>query len=322
MLAQQQTQVALGCELTFVLVTDADQTVVDECFRQLWLTVFEFEARCSRFLPESELSQFNRAAGIRQPVSPEFRDTLVAAKKMADISDGLYNPFVLPALQRAGYVGSMLAEHQGDAVDSFSKRKVVHADSLKIGDNWASIPYGTAIDLGGCGKGYIGDRLAEQADAFQQLQGYWLSLGGDVVTDGLDEYKKPWVVYIEAAKESDQLVGSITLPGPERYAIATSSAVRSAPKIGTEYHHIIDPRTEQPTTTDVVLATVYTQSALLADVLASCIIITGSAGAPSYLAQREALGGLLQTNDGRIVKLGAMTKLASPHVHGKRLPVA
>jgi thiamine biosynthesis lipoprotein len=307
MLTQSQSRIALGSTIDLVVVSDAEQAAVDECFRKLWLQIFEFEKRCSRFLPSSELSTFNRGAGLKQPVSEEFRAVLIAASEMATLTNGLYNPFVLPALQRAGYVQSMVAAHSTDTVDDFSERGMALPDQLEISDSWARIPYGTALDLGGCGKGFIGDLLADLADSFTELTGYWFSLGGDVVTGGLDESGKPWVVQIEmTASKSPQSSACVIVPNAERYAVATSSVTRrKGGKGASSWHHIIDPRTGRSAETDLLTASICARTALIADVLASCAIILGST-AKAELADKGALGGVLQARDKAVHKWGKL----------------
>lgn len=311
MLTHQDTKVALGSRVYLTLVTNADKATVEQYFDTLWQTLSDFEKRCSRFLPASELSHFNRAAGLRQPITPEFRDVLLAAKHMSEISGGLYNPFILPALQRAGYVKSMVTKHSEDITDDFSNRSIATPDKLEIGDNWASIPYGTAIDLGGCGKGYIGDMLADIADTFPEVCGYWFSLGGDVVTGGLDKDGNPWKIQIESASNPEGTAATVVLPGTERYAVATSIPIRSAPKIGREHVHIIDPRTKQPVKADIALATVCVQKAILADVLASCVIITGKAHAKAYLSKKNIVGAFLQIENQKPIRIGSLIHIAS-----------
>jgi len=295
MLRHAQTRIALGSPVTLTMVSDSRQPVIDELFRQLWLQIFEFEKRFSRFLPASELSHFNHEAADRQLVSAEFRDLLLAAKQMAALTDDLYNPFVLPALQRAGYTHSMVAAHAHDQVDDYSNRSVVSPDKLKVGDNWASIPYGTAIDLGGCGKGYAGDLLADLIDARSDIQGYWFSLGGDIVARGLDEQGSPWVIQVEDTATSSGIAGQCETSGRERYAVATSSILRrKGVKDGRAWHHIIDPRTNQPARTDTATASVCARTALVADVLASCAVILDSEQAVDFVMPRGATGALLQ----------------------------
>lgn len=305
MLKYFQTQVALGSAISLVLVTSMNQSAVDEIFRKLWLTIFEFEQRFSRFLPDSELTRFNRSAGTKQPVSQEFRSLLIVAKMMAQKSEGLYNPFVLPALQRAGYVHSMVSAHRQDVVDNYADRSVVDWSMLDIGDDWASIPYGTAIDLGGCGKGYAGDLLADLADFSGDITGYWFSLGGDIVARGYDEAGQPWVIGVEDIVHQQKIIGTCSTSGTRRYAVATSSITRRKGKQnGKDWHHIIDPLTGKPSETDILAASISASDSLTADVIASCVIIAGSDRALSYIQDKAVEGVLIQTTEHDVVEWG------------------
>lgn len=308
-----QERTVLGSRLQLALVTDASEGQAEEVFRALWLEIFLFEKRCSRFLPGSELSRFNRSAGARLDITPEFRDALLAAQRMADWTGGLFNPFILPALQRAGYDHSLLPAHEHDASDDHSTRRLVAASELEIGDHWARIPYGSAIDLGGCGKGYIGDHLAALAANHPdggRLAGFWFAIGGDVITQGVDEAGQPWTVYLQPDPKADRRIGEVTVPGEGSYAVATSTtAYRRGQKGGQAWHHIIDPRSGRPADTDVSLATVCGRSLLEADVLASCAIIVGSAEVAAFLRDHEVRDGLWQGGQDR--KKGGIGKLGS-----------
>ena len=297
MLTYCESNIALGCRIDLTLISDADEVTVEAYFRQLWLCIFQFEKRCSRFLPASELSSVNRMAGVRHYVSPELHDVLVATQRMAVLSEGLYNPFILPALQRAGYVHSVVPGHETDTVDVYEMRAVPDADTLVIGDDWVQIPYGSALDLGGCGKGYCGDLLADLADTFSGVTGYWFSLGGDIVSSGFDEHGKPRTVGIAAEfGPRGALAANVRLPDGRRYAVASSATSgRTGIKHGKPWHHIIDPRTEKPAATDVVRASVCARSLLVADVFASCAIIAGSEQARTYLETKHADGAVLQS---------------------------
>jgi len=307
MLRHYQTRIVLGSSATLTLITDASRAEVNKLFRTLWLELFLFEKRFSRFLPASELSQFNRAAGVKQSISPEFRDILSASRELAVQSDGLYNPFILPALQRAGYVQSMVAAHSKDVVDNYSNRSVAPAKLLEVGNNWARIPYGSAIDLGGSGKGYAADLLADITDTFSAIQGYWFSLGGDVAASGLDENGDPWIIEIEdTVGTRGGSAGQVIARGDSRYAVATSSVLRRRGIKGKAWHHIIDPRTGQPAATSTVTASIYAQTCLLADVLAKCAILLAPKEVKAYTQARGGLGGLLQDSSKKLTAWGAI----------------
>jgi len=315
-----QTKIALGGNVTLSIVTDVSTEKSDHLFSDLWQMVFKFERQFSRFIPMSELSIFNRTTGLKTPITSEFRDILIAAKQQGLDLNGLYNPFVTPALQRAGYKQSALLGHEKDVQFDYSDRRVVPVGRLEIGNDWAKIPYGTAIDLGGCGKGYLADKLGSFLRD-QPVTGYWLSLGGDIVTMGTDSNGKQITLGIQDAIQLLDSKYMIHSPN-EHFAEATSGTFRrQGQDTSNSWHHIIDPATSQPADTDIRLATVCAGTGLLADVLASCAIILGSKKAPSFLKKHGASSALLQciNNDGAAIDIsfGHYIKIKSSNIIGE-----
>lgn len=291
-----QKQLALGSEAAVSLVSHANERTISHWYQEIWADVFQFERRFSRFLPASELSAFNRRAGLKHAISPELRAILVAAKELSLKTKGLYNPFILPALQAAGYKHSFVKGYEQDAVDDHSNRTVVQIEALEIGDDWARIPHVTALDLGGCGKGYLADQLADMTQDWD-IEGYWFSLGGDIVAGGVNDAGERWHIDIQSAQGSGTTdIGTLRLPADgRRYAVATSgTTTRRGTHDKKDWHHIIDPRTLKPADTDVILATVGHESALYADVLASCAVIVGSDRATAFLRRHGVDNAVIQ----------------------------
>ena len=288
-----QTKLALGSDTTFVLVSDRSESKVMEVFRELWSATYRFERQFSRFIPNSELSNSNRLAGSVIPITPEFYRLLHAAQKLAYVTDGLYNPFILPALQRAGYTNSFVPAYAEDTHDDVSNRRVVPIERMQLTLKSLTIPYGTALDIGGCGKGYLADQLAEM-NIPDWVHGYWLSFGGDLIGSGYDADDKPWHVEIPSAASQDEYPWYVETTG-KQFAVATSGiGVRTGVKNGKSWHHIIDPHTLQPSETDVRMATVVHPSATKADVFASCAILLGSKAAPGFLEKHSVSAACLQ----------------------------
>lgn len=308
----RQSKQALGGDVTLAFISEDEDAA--QIMQELWLRVYTFEKRFSRFLPGSELSVFNRSAGLRAYITPEFKALLSRAKELSVQTQGLYNPFILPALQRAGYVRSAAPGYEDDEQEDHSHKTVVAIDRLQIGTDFATIPYGTALDFGGCGKGY----LAEQLGHFLResgAKGYWLSLGGDIAVFGKDENGNPMRIAVQDARKLDDSLpvyaeSSDTHP----YALATSGVFRrkNQQDNGGTWHHIINPKTQEPAKTDILLATICCRDAALADVLASCAIIEGSKQAGKMLKANGADGWLIQhklTNgDIRVIRSDTMFK--------------
>lgn len=275
-----QECVALGSKTGISLVSGTSPHEVDKLFSEIWKAIFHFERQFSRFLPASELSMFNRNAGSKQFITQEFRSLLVTARELAIESGGLYNPFILPALQKNGYKHSRVPGYEHDNVDDHSHKSVTSIDRLEIGNEWARIPYGTALDLGGCGKGYLADQLKNTLPS--SVTGYWLSLGGDIAVGGHDEKGDPWKVHIQSSDDPDINVGYLV--ASTNCGIATSGTIVHQGKTHDKtWHHLIDPRTGNPANTDVLLATVCDESSVRADVFASCAVILGSKQGKMFL---------------------------------------
>lgn len=286
------TKKALGGPVTLGFVGAKNSNDADELMKQLWLEVYTFEKQFSRFLNTSELSRFNQRAGSKVDISPAFEQLLRAAQQQARTTGGLYNPFILPALQKAGYVGTADVDYVDDEATDYRKRTVADASQLEIGEGYARIPYATALDLGGCGKGYLADQLgAILREA--GVVGYWLELSGDIAAFGHDADGNPVTVAVQSAA-GDALSEPIICPlSPS--GVATSGTFRRTTQLKTlSSHHIIDPRTLLPAKTDIALATVLADTALDADVLASCAVIVGSDEAPEYLREHGARAWILQ----------------------------
>ena len=292
-----ETYPALGSTIKICLTSSVNQTEADTLLQLLKKTILVFEKRCSRFLPTSELSRFNQKAGTKQGVSPELRDILSKALAIGLKTDGLYNPFVLPALQRAGYLHSVVNDYSDDPTNDYSDRHMTPVGDLEVGDNWARIPYGTALDLGGCGKGYIGDQLADIIDDNQAIEGYWLSIGGDVIARGMHETGLPIMIGVQD-EITGKTIARIHPDATQRYAVATSTVMRrKGVKDGVAWHHIIDPRTGKPADSDVQTMTIRDNLLFMADVHATNCIIIGSNQVPAYLEKYGIANAVLQTQD-------------------------
>lgn len=301
-----QTKQALGGDVSLSVVMDLPSNETSRLFNELWKQIYSFERQFSRFLPSSELSAFNRSAGIKLTITPGFRDLLLMARELAEETEGLYNPFILPALQRAGYLNSAVKGYEDDIQEDHSSKQVVPVENLTIGDTWAQIPYGTAIDMGGCGKGYLADMIGEILRN-NLVQGYWLSMSGDIATYGRDEDSKTLSVAIQNA-ENPEIKSNLVVECPaDQFGIATSGTFRRTGQDNeNDWHHIIDPSTREPAITDVRLATVCADTAVAADVLASCATILGSKRALPFLKANGASDALLQCvdNAGKIHTFG------------------
>lgn len=289
----QQIDHKLGSEAVVTLVVDST-VKISSLFTELWKYVDDFEQRFSRFRQDSELSHFNAQAGQKVKVSSEFINLLRECRYYSKLTGGIFNPFILPSLQQAGYVGSWPAPDRYDNKLDLRGRKITNADMIDIRKDVAMIPYDAALDFGGIGKGYLLDYLSNILDK-KQIKNYWLSLGGDVICSGRDADGSAWEIGIANATDNNVTLALATNESIIKIAIATSGVTK---RRGKDWHHIIDPRTGEPADTNLLSVTAICPSAVAADIYAKSIVISSSIDFTNSKSSELILGKALQYADG------------------------
>jgi thiamine biosynthesis lipoprotein len=254
------------------------------------------ERRFSRFLPDSELAQLNRAHGPIT-VSGELLELLLRARAHAIDTDGIFEPAVGAAMRASGYDRSFtLRRLDRDAPPTTTPRAGV--EMLDIDENMRRVarPPHVEIDLGGFLKGRTADRAAALASG-----AVIVDAGGDAVLRGAPPGGAGWTVEIEDPNDPARTIGTMVV---RDQAVATSAANRRRWRRGTQVmHHLIDPRTRAPAQSDLAQVTVLAPTAELADVMAKVAFVLGSVQATREL-DRRGLSAVLVLQAGAIQTVG------------------
>ena len=226
-----------------------------------------FEQVMSRFRDDSELSRLNRNGRI-DGASPDLVRVVELALAARERTGGRFDPTVHDAVVAAGYdrtFADVPAEAPGPAPSPAPCGGAVHVDgpTIELGPS-------TRLDLGGIGKGYAVDRVAE----LLALAGPCLvNAGGDLAVRG-----GAWPVGV-----TDEITLELTRGG-----IATSGRDRRHWRVaGTEMHHLIDPSTGRPADGDLVSVTVVADSAANAEVLAKAAFLGAVVDVPHVLVTAD-----------------------------------
>jgi len=268
--------------------------------------LLECHSRLSRFLPDSELSRLNADPRETVPVSPLMRDFAIAARRAAELSDGLVDPTILPALQRAGYITSMKGMARpaapapappvraSGAPDPAASWKQIEIDPVTC---TISRPPGIGIDSGGVAKGWAADRAGRMLASHPT---YAVECAGDLRVGGTA--RAPRTVRIaDPRAERNEGADPLTTISIVSGGVATSGIGKRS-WIGPEgeaAHHLIDPASGRPCFSGVVQATALAPTAEEAEMRAKCAVLAGPDEASRWLPH----GGLLVLDDDSIVDL-------------------
>lgn len=255
---------AMGCEVAILSDQPIDLSAVPQWF-EAW------EQTLSRFRPTSELMSLNRRAGRPFAVSQTLWDVLGLALDAAAWSNGLVVPTILPALLNAGYDRSfeLLGNALGDSAVWPAQPPIALAISLREQGHLVQLARETALDLGGIAKGWAADRAAEQLG---HQAACLVDVGGDLATAGQRHDGLAWAVGVPNPRTQQREAMLWFASG----GVATSGVdYRRWRKGDRWHHHLIDPRTGEPSASDVLSATVIAPSAAQAEVAAKIVVFLG-----------------------------------------------
>jgi thiamine biosynthesis lipoprotein len=259
------------------------------------------ERDLSRFLPTSDLSRLNTAAGEWSPAGPRLIGALGAALRARAVTGGRFDPTVLPALVAAGYDRPFdrLVPRPARPLAGWRAGAAVEVDSER---GRARVATGAAVDLGGIGKGWSAARALEaMREAWTEIPGALVDLGGDVAVWGAPPEGGPWRVAVADPRGAAPSLGTLLLEGG---GVATSGRDRRRFGPGRTLHHLIDPRTGAPTREGPLAVTVVGPDPAEAEAEATALAVIPSAAAALHLAGRPHLSALVVPHAGPPLAIG------------------
>jgi thiamine biosynthesis lipoprotein len=279
---------AMGSDAQLTVV-GAPATVVTSALER----VAELERRWSRFLPTSEVSQLTGERSVRVSA-----DTVLLVERAIDawrLTGGSFDPTVLGDVLRAGYDRSFELLEADTVGSPLSALRLAACMDIVIDGDVITLPKGSGFDPGGIGKGLAADLLVADVMA-AGAAGVCVNLGGDLHVEGDSPDDGAWTVAVEHPTFGSPLA----VLGLTRGAVATSTTLRRRwVTDGEPRHHLIDPATGQPSTSDVELVTVVAGAAWQAEVLAKACLLRGSERVFDPLP--EGVEALVVTRDHRVM---------------------
>jgi FAD:protein FMN transferase len=322
---------ALG---TSVVLRVTEAAALDRARVRVERELDAIDRACSRFRVDSELARVNAGAGRPVRVGALFMEALALALRAAELTEGDVDPTVGRALELAGYdrdwrllaqsladaparaghgvpaeleIGVATAENGAAGVEDerpvvVSARRSAGWRTIAVdrGGAWVSVPRGIRLDFGATAKAWAADRAAWAA-AKASGCGALVSVGGDIATCG-SAPAQGWRIRV-----SDDHRNRPTAPGQTvsiaSGGLATSStAVRRWIHGGRTMHHIIDPRTGEPTQACWRTVSVAAASCAEANIATTAALVKGVAAA-GWLQER-CLPARLVDHEGRVLYVG------------------
>ena len=295
---QQSTPYQKNSGLIFGTTYNVTYQNADDLQAEIEAELKKVDDQFSMFNSQSIVARLNR--GEKPELTSDFIDVFNLARQVSEDTNGAFDITVAPLVNAWGFGFKHEQMPTKEQVDSL--RQFIGMQYVNLKGNTISMQKpGMMLDFSAIAKGYGVDviaRLMERHD----IKNFMVEIGGEVVTCGLNPDRQPWRVGV--TKPSDDSLSTShelqTILNVTDKAMATSGNYRNFYyKGGKKYAHTIDPKTGYPVQHNILSATVFAKSCMVADAFATSFMVMGLDGAKEILKKHPELMAYLIFDNGR-----------------------
>jgi thiamine biosynthesis lipoprotein len=282
------------CQVTFY---STDSRVAGEQFKAATLRwVAEFEARYSRFLPDSLVSLINQSAGQNWVELDEESERLFAlCHELCFLTRGAFDPTAMPLIKLWNWKANPPVIPSDDTIAA--TRKIVGWNKVQRRKGAIYLPQeGMSVDLGGIGKEYAVDRVMQIA-AQHGLVNVLVDFGQDLCMRGAPPSKPAWHIGLEDPTAPGKCW--VGLAVKDRAVATSGDYLRHFQLNGRRYGHIIDPRTGYPVANGCRAVSVVAPNCTIAGILSTSAFILGPTEGLNLIGSYMGADGCIITDHTR-----------------------
>lgn len=253
----------------------------------------------STYRSESTISRINRGENVK--VDAHFENVFWASQKIWQQSEGLFDPTVGALVNAWGFGKNKkyksLTDNQIDSLKKFVGFEKVGLTAEKQIQKQDEAIF---LDFNAIAQGYTVDVIAD----FFKLKGienFIVEVGGEIFLNGKNTLEnKKWTIGIENPSQAADKREVITTVQFENQGLATSGNYRKIwtdSITGEKFVHSINPITGKAIQSNVLSATVITDSAMYADGYATMFMVMGFEKSKSFLERHPTLKVMLVFNN-------------------------
>ena len=258
----------------------------------------EWDRKLNRYNENSLISKINNKGNKGVKVSDEIINFFKELKRYGKLTEGNFDPTIAPLIDLWGF-GKENTRIPAEN-DIKSLLKLVDYNDIKIDEkkNIIYLPKKSKIDLGSAAKGFIIDKAYKNLKK-NNIENFFINAGGNIRVSGMNIVEnRLWSIGIRKPRANNQVYKDYILEISKGAVSTSGDYERYFIKDNKRYSHLIDPKTGYPAR-DLQSVTVYTSTALRADVLSTALFIMGWNKAKEKIKNSEDIAGFL-IKDGEI----------------------
>ena len=288
-----------------VSIMNVDARRADELRGKIQSQLDADDQLLSTYKNDSALMRFNLSNSTSLwPVSEAMADIVTEALHIGYKTNGAMDITVGPLVNLWGFGPTKQPEKIPDQAQIDDARARTGLQHLTVINQYGQqylqkdIP-DLFVDLSTVGEGYAADHLAALMTQ-EGISRYLVSVGGALVSRGLNASDQPWRVAIQKPTDTQNAVQAVV--DINGHGISTSGSYRNYYELdGKRLSHVIDPQTGRPIEHNLVSVTVIAPTALEADNWDTGLMVLGPEKAKEVVRQ-EGLAVYMITREGETFK--------------------
>lgn len=272
--------------------------------RMIPLALDRVIAQMSPWEEHSDISRFNRRpVNEWQALPPELFKVMESARRVAQESDGAYDPTLGALIDLWGFgpSGPRAEPPMPDAIAARNHTRGWQQLDLDTSGRRMRRSGSGSIDLCGIAKGFAVDLVAETLHA-HGIHHALVEIGGELRGHGVKPDDSPWWVEIDRPARTTDEPTPPMLVALHDIAIATSGCERGFAHRAHHFSHTLDPRTGWPIANGMITATVLHPSCMEADAYATALMVLGPDAAIDFAIAHGLAAVILFQQDNAITE--------------------
>lgn len=311
----KKNTVLMGSRFDITIVAE-DSVIAAQRISQAITEIDRIEQLISDWIPGSQVSEINRAAGIHPvKVDRELFELTRRAIEISEISGGAFD-ISFAAMDRIWKFDGSMEELPDSATIQQAISKIGY--TYIVLDSSASTIFlsraGMKIGFGATGKGYAADKARALMQSLQVRAGI-VNASGDMATWGSQQNGKPWKVGVTNPFKRNKTLKVLSI---RKAAVTTSGDYQKYVEIdGKRYSHIINPKTGMPSY-GLTSVTVIGPNAETANGFSTSIMVLGKEKGLQLLKRFPDYACLLLTPEGKTYTSGNFRKITRRYKYSTR----
>lgn len=282
-----------------ITVSSEDEKTGNQWIDQAFDFISDIENQLSTYLPGSDTSRINDAAGIEPVVvSQDTFELIQRCQRLSQLTQGAFDISYGSVDKRLWNFDTQMKQLP-DRATALQMVRLINYRNIELDAEKCTVllkEKGMRIGFGGIGKGYAAQKTREWL-RHQGVRAGIVNASGDLTTWGMQPNGQAWTIGIADPNQSGSIFSYLNVSD---MAVATSGNYEKFVVInGKKYSHTIDPRTGLPIT-GIKSVTILTPNAELADALTTPVAIMGIEAGLDLINQLHQVECIIIDDDDRI----------------------